>query len=187
MAITPAQVQSNEKIYGVPEYLYYGQNERVDELNQRLEMRHFPDSPLEPNYDPRPVPTKYSLFPIVDRRAPAHAARLEYPDYNGGVNFNPGSDRAPPIGFSKNVDTETVLRNQTFAIQNGASRGVYVPSSTSDLYNVSVPVSTNAPAQTHPLLFERQLFDGSLHPNLAADNIGRDTFFNNTRTQLRNT
>ena len=58
----------DDKILGVPVGVYYGQNERVDELNNRMESRQFPDSPLQPNFDPRSVPTKYSKFPIINRR-----------------------------------------------------------------------------------------------------------------------
>ena len=61
-------INNNERMNGVPEYLYYGQNERVDELNNRIKERQFPDSPLEPMINPRSVPTKYSLFPIINRR-----------------------------------------------------------------------------------------------------------------------
>lgn len=179
-------VDPNEKIHGIPEYLYYGQNERVDELNDRLQTRHFPDSPLEPSFDPRPVPTKYALFPIVNRRKPMQEPVIPYLDYNGGVNFNPGSRRAPPVGYLNNIDLETNLRNQNFALQHGAEQRTYIPSSNSDLYKVSVAASSNTMQQTHPLLFERQMFDTAVHPNLIGANIGRDQLFNHTRTQLRN-
>jgi hypothetical protein len=175
-------LQTNEKILGVPEYLYYGQNERVDELNARIKGRQFPDSPLEPNFSPRPVPTKYSHFPIINRRKPMNEPVIPYLEHNTNINFNPGTHRAPPSGFLNNVDVETVLRNQTFALQR-AGQDVYVPSANSDLYNVRVV--SRASEQTHPLLFEMPQFDGRLHPNVAGSDIGRDQFFNHTRTQLR--
>ena len=168
---------------GVPEYLYYGQNERVDELNTRIKDRQFPDSPLEPNFSPRPVPTKYSHFPIINRRKQMNEPMIPYLDYNSNINFNPGTHRAPPSGFLNNVDTETILRNQTFALQS-ADQNVYIPSSNSDLYKVTV---VSRPSdQTHPLLFDRPQFNWQTHPNVANSNIGRDQFFNHTRTQLRN-
>ena len=175
-------LQANEKMLGVPEYLYYGQNERVDELNTRIKDRQFPDSPLEPNFSPRPVPTKYSHFPIINRRKPMNEPVIPYLDHNTNINFNPGTHRAPPSGFLNNVDVETVLRNQTIALQR-ADQGIYVPSTNSDLYNVRVV--SRPSEQTHPLLFERPQFDGRLHPNVAGSDIGRDQFFNHTRTQLR--
>lgn len=176
-------LQTNEKIMGIPEYLYYGQNERVDELNSRMTERQFPDSPLEPNFSPRSIPTKYSHFPIINRRKPMNEPIIPYLDYNSNVNFNPGSSRAPPSGFLNNVDVETVLRNQTVAIQR-ADQNIYIPSSNSDLYNVRVSM-TGPSEQTHPLLFEKPQFDGRIHPNVAGSDIGRDQFFNHTRTQLR--
>lgn len=58
--------QNNNKIYGVVEGVFYGQNERTDELNNRIIERNYPDIPLKPNYDPRPISTKYSHFPMID-------------------------------------------------------------------------------------------------------------------------
>jgi hypothetical protein len=162
----------------------YGQNERVDELNQRIESRQFPDSPLEPNFDPRAVPTKYALFPIVNRRTPSKETALPYINYNGSVNFNPGPQRAPPSGFIQNVDIETTLRNQHFAHQKGAHQGIFIPDSKSDLYKVTIP--STPVEQTHPLLFERQIFGDYKHPNMTNTIIGQEQFFNHTRTQLRN-
>jgi hypothetical protein len=175
-------INENGKFFGIPEYLYCGQNERVDELNDRIKDRHFPDSPLEPMFDPRSIPTKYSHFPIINRRKPMNEPVIPYLEYNT-INFNPGTNRPPPSGIIKNVDTETILRNQTFALQK-SDQSVYIPSTKSDLYNVKVV--SRPSEQTHPLLFERQIFDAQLHPNVTTANIGRDVLFNHTRTQLRN-
>ena len=177
-------LQNNQHIYGIPDGVLYGQNDRIDELNDRLSQRHFSDSPLEPNYDPRPVQTKRTLFPIVKNARHTTEPSLQYPVYNTSANFNPGNRIAPTAGFRQNVDVETVLRNQTFALQRGASQSVYVPSSASELYNVSVVSSPSI--QPHPDLFAPHTFSNQAHPNLAGVNIGNDRFFNHTRTQLRN-
>ena len=113
----------DNKFYGVEEGVRYQQDERVEDLNNRIQGRQFPDYPLEPNYQFRPVATKYSVFPIIERRTPAQETRLNYPEYNQYGNFNPGSATAPINGFLKNVDTETILRNQTFSLQNDPSVG----------------------------------------------------------------
>jgi hypothetical protein len=169
--------------YGVPEGVLYGQNARVDELNQRITSRNSPDAPLKPNYDPRSVSTKYSHFPMINRRAPSHEPVLNYVDHNVSVNFNPGNSRAPPIGYSNKIDVENVLRNQFFANQKGADQNVYIPSSNSDLYKTTV---VSRPAeQPYPLLFQKETFSNNLHPNLENPAIGRADFFNHTRTQLR--
>jgi len=176
------EYQSNNSMYGVIQGVSYGQQERVDELNHRISSRHFPDVPLQPNYDPRPVPTKYSIFPIIDRKTPVKEVALPYPNYSTSY-FNPGTAKAPPSGFASNVDTETILRNQAFALQR-ADQNVYVPSSSSDLYKVDI---VSIPSeQPYPLLFSRLTFDNKVHPNNEFGNIGNETFFNHTRTQLRN-
>ena len=46
-------------------------NDRDNELNRRLMERNIPSAPLQPQFSQRPVPTKYALLPILDRRAPA--------------------------------------------------------------------------------------------------------------------
>ena len=177
-------LQSNDKIMGVTEGVYYGQNERVDEINDRMKERFYPDSPLQPNFSPRAVPTKYALFPIINRRTPANVAYVQYPEYNSEINFNPSDSRAPSSGYFNNVDLETILRNQTVSLQHGAEQGVYVPTKDSDLYNVSV--ISKPSEQPCPLLFERYHFDQTANPNVLDSMIGRDQFFNHTRTQLRN-
>ena len=175
---------NDNKIYGIPEGVSYGQNERVDELNRRISSRHFPDIPLQPNYNPRPVPTKYSIFPIIDRVKPVKELELKYVDYYPEVFFNPGSAKAPVNGFINNVDIETNLRNQTMALQHGAEQNVYVPSSNSDLYNVTV--ISKPSEQPYPLLFSQPYLNQSIHPNIESSKIGREMFFNHTRTQMRN-
>lgn len=180
------EISNQSGIIGLPQYLYYGQFERVDELNDRIASRQFPDSPLQPNFDPRPVPTKYSLFPVINRRTPMKEPVIPYLDYNLNINFNPGSQRAPPSGYMNNIDIENKLRNQYFAIQHGAEQSVYVPSSKSDLYNTRVPQGSQQDPQPHPGLFLMQEFDPAPNPNIAESGIGKDVLYNHTRTQLRN-
>jgi len=180
------QIENQPQILGLPQYLYHGQIERVEELNDRLSSRQFPDSPLQPNFDPRPVPTKYSHFPIINRRTPMKEPVIPYLDYYQSVNFNPGTSRAPPSGYINNVEIENKLRNQYFALQHGAEQSVYIPSSNSDLYRITVPQGSLNEPQPHPDLFERPQFDPTPNPNVANSNIGREMLYNHTRTQLRN-
>jgi hypothetical protein len=177
-------LNENNVIYGVPNGISYGQNERVDEINGRISDRNLSDYPLRPNFDPRPIPTKYSLFPIINRRAETTVPIDKYPDYSVQTNFSPATQQGPPQGFLTNVDVETVLRNQTVALQHGADQGVYVPSSGSDLYRVSV-VSTPS-IQPYPKLFEQSNLYTYVPSTLENSSIGKDRFFNHTRTQLRN-
>jgi hypothetical protein len=176
-------MNQQEKMYGVADGITYQQIERTEDLNKRIIDRQFPDYPLEPNYEPRPVPTKYAIFPIIDRRTPAKEPRLDYPLHNPYVNFSPGTGPAPIKGYFDKVDTETVLRNQMFSLQNTA-RNQYVPSSKSDLYNVTV--ISGPSEQPYPLLFAKPALEKNLHPNLQNSSIGKNIFFNATRVQLRN-
>jgi hypothetical protein len=180
------EVTNQNTILGLPQYLYHGQNERVDELNDRMVSRQFSDSPLQPNFDPRPVPTKYAHFPIINRRTPLKEPVIPYLDYNSSVNFNPGTQRAPPSGYINSVNIENRLRNQYFALQHGGDQGVYVPSSSSDLYRTIVPSGSQQEQQPYPDLFDRPVFDQRPNPNIIDSNIGKDLLYNNTRVQLRN-
>ena len=177
-------IQNNSSIYGIPNGIYYGQFERTDELNGRIYDRFFPDQPLQANFDPRPVPTKYALFPIIDRRTIPNEKIAPQSNFNIEQNFNPGNSRAPVQGFLSNIDIETNLRNQSFALQHGADQGVYVPSSNSDLYKTTVVSKPSV--QPHPELFSKPQLVGRAYTNVEETGIGKDTFFNHTRTQLRN-
>ena len=178
-------VQSSNIIGLVPDVpgILYGQNERTDELNSRLTERQFSDRPLQPNYDPRPVPTKYSLFPITNRRKLMDEPLSPYLDHSVESNFAPITQNGPVDGYLQNVNTESSLRNQYFALQKGVDQSVYVPSSTSDLYNVSVV--SRPSIQPHQDLFNKPTFESRVHPNVMNPSIGNNLFSNHTRTQLR--
>lgn len=173
-------LQESEKIMGIPEGIYYGQFDRVNELNNRLGSRQFPDVALQPNFDPRPLSTKYAFTPSYTKPSVRIQRNV---DHVVELNFNPGTARAPPQGFLNNIDKETILRNQTFALQHGADQGVYVPSSNSDLYKTTI-VSTPGEPQPFPSLFSKSQFAVTENP-VEGTNIGKNVFFNHTRTQLR--
>ena len=195
MNITPSTINQPTGIVGIPEGISYGQNERVDELNTRIFGRFHPDRQLQPNFSINSVQTKYAHFPVIDRRVPANTSINVNPTgYATGEFFVPPiGARGPVAGFLDQVNTESVLRNQCFALQRGADQAVYVPSSNSDMYRVSVSPTTSGfsaddiARNSHPELFYRHTFDQAPNPNVAnAPGIGRDIFMNNTRTQLRN-
>jgi hypothetical protein len=180
----PQLYQTPIEIYGVPKYLYAGQNERVEELNDRIDSRQFSDSPLAPNFDPRPVPTKYSHFPLINRREFSAIPINQYPDYNVENNFSPATQNGPVSGYISNIDTENNLRNQYFALHRSGLQNEYIPDTTSDLYNVTVVSQPSQ--QPYPNLFSKTQFDIAPHPNNQNSTIGKGQFYNHTRTQLRN-
>jgi hypothetical protein len=181
-------ITEHDKILGVPEGILYGQNARVDELNDRILGRFIPSAPLQPNIDFRPVPTKYAHFPVIDRVPLSKVPVAPAVDFSVQKNFLPATDaKAPVSGYFSQINTESALRNQYFAIQRGDIQGVYVPSSTSDLYSVKMAApSLPVAEQTHPLLFDDAAARAPfLNFKRVDPKIGSDKFFNNTRTQLR--
>lgn len=156
---------------------------QIKELdNKRIYDRNVPTGNMQPYLSVRPVMTKYSYFPIVDPRKQSCVKLNEYGNYNINNTFNPGNRNAPWSGFATNVNTESVLRNQVYALQK-CSQAVYVPNSTSDLYSdVYQPKNTGEP-QKHRDLFREDKFC-SFDPNMHKS-IGGDTFFNSTRSQLK--
>jgi len=99
-----------------------------NELNKRLETRYLPSGPLQPLYEFRPVSTKYTHFSTEN---PKIKPSPQY-TYDPHQIFNPG-DRAPIDYFMRNVDVESTLRSQFFALQT-APQAVYVPELNSQLY-----------------------------------------------------
>lgn len=170
-----SDVYNSTKIYGLPNKLYFCQHERQDELNDRISSRNIPSTPLEPSYYHVPVSTKYAYMPILDQRKPATVPLNNYPVFSPHDTFNPGNSMAPWAGFANNVNIESSLRSQFFALQH-CEQSEYVPSSSSDLYNVYVP--PNPVKQPFPNLFKKEVFD---HCNPNPHNLGNNFFNNNTR------
>jgi len=171
-------------IHGLVSGVYYGQNARVDELNNRISARVQSDVPLTPNFDVRPVPTKYARFPLIDRMTlPKVAIRTPY-EYSVSDNFASIQSRGPVDGYFSHVQDESILRNQIYALQK-ADQAVYVPHSTSDLYKVSMASPSIQEPQPYPRLFESYSINVLAPVRNADPKIGFQRFLNNTRTQLR--
>jgi hypothetical protein len=152
------------------------------QTNDRIYDRNIPSQMLQPYVDVRPVMTKYSYLPIVDPRKEVSTKLIQTPVYNVNQVFNPGNTQSPWSGFASNVNTESVLRNQVFALQK-CSQAVYVPPSNSDLYHVAF----HPKPEPYPdsLLFEEYNFC-PFNPNPNPKEIGYATFHNSTRLQVRN-
>ena len=167
------------------ENLYNQPNECVSDIhkqtNQRIYSRNIPSHMLQPYIDVRPVMTKYSYFPIVDPRKNINASLQQMPTYNVEQVFNPGNRQAPFSGFATNVNLESELRNQIYALQK-CSQSVYVPSSNSDLYQYKFQTKTHY--NPHELLFQSNSFE-SFNPNPAPGICGSGIFNNNTRCQVK--
>jgi len=154
-----------------------------EEENKKLYSRNIPSAPLQPYINVRPVMTKYSYLPIVDPRRDLSVSLQQMPTYKTTQVFNPGNDEGPWSGFASNVNVESELRNQIYALQK-CSQSVYVPQSNSDLFDYSFKPEHSQTDQTHPLLFEAAKFD-NFNPNPDSKVLGSNLFLNNTRVQVR--
>jgi hypothetical protein len=167
-------------MFGVVDQLYLCNQQRSRELNDRISVRNIPSAPLQPQFSMRPVLTKYSMMPILDQRATPSVPLEQFPTFNPEQTFNPGNAQAPWSLFSSNVNTESILRNQVFALQN-CEQAYYVPSSKSELFNVRVP--EKYVEQPHPDLFNRQQF---CQHNPNEHNLANKFFNNSTRHDIKN-
>jgi len=172
----------NPNVTGAVTGLWQGQHERLDELDARLAERHFPDRPLQPNFNFRPVATKYSHLPVIDRRATPHVPIVQYEKHNVHDNFSPATSNGPVATYLANIDLETVLQNRHVTLQNGADQGVYVPSSSSNLYGFSA-VGRQENMGERAMIFDN--YGLATKGSDVANKVGNDRFHNNTRTQLR--
>ena len=170
-------------MYGVVDGVYVCNSERANELNNRISQRNIPSQALEPAFSLRPVSTKYAIMPIVDQRAPANMPLLKYPKYNLEKVFNPGNAQAPWNGFASQINTESALRNQFFALQK-ADQAYFIPSSNSSLYTSNMAQLPDPPG--HAGLFKEENFN-YFNPNPQIEIVGNNVFNNNTRVQIKNT
>jgi hypothetical protein len=176
----------DELLEGVYRGLWYGQNERTDELNDRIYSRNLSNIPLEPNFDPRPLSTKQSVFPIINQRKPTIENIRSSIHFEPLLHFAPcNRNRVNHHTYTSNIDVETVLRNQNTVLQHGASEGgLYIPSSKSDLYNRPSPIGLGRREdQPFPNILPSSNLYTDVPDNLST--IGNKTFFNHTRNQLR--
>jgi hypothetical protein len=157
-------------------------NSKIQEqTNTRIYDRNIPSQMLQPYLDVRPVMTKYSYFPIVDPRKETIIPLKQQPTYNPHSVFNPGNTQSPWSGFASNINVESELRNQIYALQK-CSQSVYVPKSSSDLYDYKFKTKTID--QQHDLLFKNETFS-NFDPNPEPSIIGTNMFMNSTRTQVK--
>lgn len=175
-------LNDNPNVTGAIHGLWEGQHSRLDELDTRLGERHFPDRPLQPNFNFRPVATKYAYLPMIDRRTKPQVPIKWEEQYNTATNFSPATSNGPVATYLANIDLETVLQNRHVALQHGADQGKYVPSSSSDLYGFSA-VGRQEDMGERSIIFDK--YGLETKGSEVANQIGHDTFHNNTRTQLR--
>jgi len=163
---------------------YYIRKDERDTMNDKINNRFVPDSPLLPNINVRPVSTKYTLFPIVDGRLDTQEKK-QYLDYYVETNFAPMTSNGPVNTNKQFIDTNSELIGLNVPLHKGDLPLKYTPSKNSDMYVVDVP--KGAPVmQPFPGLFEKSKFKTSKQHHVNNQDIGKDLLYNHTRTQLRN-
>ena len=187
-------------MYGVIDGVYYCNNYRVDELNTKIFNRNIPSHNLQMQFDPRPVNTKFVLYPTSDIRQQTKdkitPIKIQ-PAFNIHNTFTPGTDTGPYSGYATNVDSETSLMDIMMSNQKWCAQTRYVPSSHSDLYNNDIDDSHNETnikeikrihsngndrVQNHSLLFQ----DNKMTPfNPNSCDMGYNVFNNHTRQQVK--
>ena len=154
------------------------------QMNRQLYERNVPSQMLQPYLDVRPLSTKYTFLPIVDPRVSIKTPLIQQPTYNIKHTFNPGNTKGPWSGFSSQVEEESSLRNQYFALQK-CNQAVYVPNSDSDLYKAPVFLkkSDDVLLGKTPFLFQEETY---LSPNSGmGEKKDTSLFLNNTRMQRK--
>jgi hypothetical protein len=153
-----------------------------NDTNKRIYERNIPSHTIQPYISVRSASTKYSIMPILEPRINnIDTPVAQYATYSPHKVFNPGNSKSPWSGFASEINTESQLRNQIYALQRN-NQSVYVPNSDSDLYNYSfTPIQNLNQPFVH--LFQEEKFN-SFNPN--PENLGRERFNNSTRVQLKN-
>ena len=169
------------EFHGVVNGAYSNHHDRLGEINQRISERNIPSATLRPSFNVRPLSSKYAMMPIIESRPVPTVSTPAYQQYTTESVFNPGNAKAPWQGWVDRVNVESSLRNQFFALQRNDA-AIYVPNSTSDLYQVQV--DSREVAQPNPYLFDNGATNfAPMNPN--PNGLGKLTFENSTRFQLR--
>tara|TARA_B110000046_G_C12995188_1_gene399734 strand:+ start:1469 stop:2014 length:546 start_codon:yes stop_codon:yes gene_type:complete len=161
--------------------VYYCQLDRNKVLSDRMYKRNIPSVQMGASYFSRPVDTYATVFGMVDNHKQATVKKANFSPYSQKYVFNPGSS-APYDGYSRNVDTESILNNSFHPLQK-CVQSKYIPGTNSDMFNSSYLVPTTKPVEmTNNLLFKEETFY-SFNPN--GCNLGHKLFHNHIRQQTK--
>ena len=164
-------------------YITLQNHENQNAINNTIYERNIPSETMQVNLPQRSVSTKYSHFPILDSRRETNVILNYARPYDNNQMFFPGTRKPHFCGFAQNVDLESNLRNQFFALQK-ADQALYVPNSNSNMYQNNIDFKTTNKNLDNELLFNENDFD-NFNPNLS-NKIGNEIFLNSTRVQLKN-
>jgi hypothetical protein len=169
-------------MHGVMKGVAYCNQERLNQLNNRIYDRNIPSQQLQMVFDPRSVDTRRSVFPALDCRTPSNVPIIHQQTFDIRKQFNPGSN-APFSGYANYIDEDSRVKDMFMARQKWNAQSKYIPSSKSDLF-VERPITNSNPVQqTHPMLFKEENF-APFNPNPC--NMGYELLYNHTRQQVKN-
>ena len=159
--------------------VYICQQERTDELNDRIMSRNYATQQMTPKYFSRPVSNRRVIFPKVDKRKDMSVVKGIFKEYDMSKAFHPGVG-GPYNAYSDNIDKESSLFNRFQPLQR-CPKTNFIPNSFSDLYMQMGPRPVDQKEQ-FSLLQENIQFD-KFNPNGCG--LSQDTFDNHTRQQLK--
>lgn len=149
-----------------------------NELNTRIISRIMPSQELPPNFSPIPESTKYTQFKTHSTQIESSIPMRKYRAFNTSDVFFTGNAKAPVHFALDNVDLESRLRNQFFALQKN-DQAFYIPDTSSSLYN------HNSTVQGLPNKHDLNAINYSINTNTKC-NLAPNTFNNSTRYNLKN-
>ena len=152
-------------------------------IGNNIYERVVPSDEMQMNFGFRPIMSKYATMPILDNRIESQVNINKEPIYNSETVFYPGTSKPHFNGFATNIDNESTLRNQFFALQKG-DKHLYVPNSNSDLYENNLDIKNYDLNLDNLILFKKENFQ-DFNPNIS-NKIGYNIFNNSTRVQLKN-
>lgn len=79
-----------------------------------------------------PQETRYRVFQLTENKS-GIPSLAQQPQFDLSDTFIPSTTKPPFVGFAKNIDIETNLRGQVYALQRG-NQAVDIPGSKSDMY-----------------------------------------------------
>lgn len=125
-------------------------NNTVNQINERILARTMASGNIDVLISPRPVQTLYTM-PLENVVPPSNDcnSRIMKYDTHPEEYFLPCTSKGAWSRYSNNINTESILRNQVYALQN-APQAQYVPSSKSDLYNSDMPIANNINSKNEP-------------------------------------
>tara|TARA_B100000287_G_scaffold241202_2_gene226699 strand:- start:409 stop:912 length:504 start_codon:yes stop_codon:yes gene_type:complete len=152
-------------------------------IGNNIYERVVPSQEMQMNFGFRPIMSKHATMPILDNRIHSDVNINKQPIYNSETVFYPGTSKPHYNGFASNIDNESTLRNQFFALQKG-DKHLYVPNSNSDLYENNLDIKNHNLNLDNLILFKKEQFQ-DFNPNIS-NKIGYNIFNNSTRVQLKN-